>query len=65
MTYKYDDLLKALDKSKSGTCVNINGKWEPARPKGMQGWAGVKQRVTGAWAVVTGKADAFTWPGNQ
>jgi hypothetical protein len=65
MTYKYDDLLKALDKSKTGICVNIKGKWEPARPKGLRGYAGFKQRVKSAWSVLTGKADAFTWPGGQ
>lgn len=61
MEYKYDDLLEALQ----GSQCNIKGKWVAARPKGYQGWPGFKARAKAAWRVLTGKADAFTWPGGQ
>lgn len=41
--------------------ANINGKWVPARPvAGPFIW-----RIRAAWAVLTGRADAFTWPEGQ
>lgn len=61
MEYKYDDLLQALQNNQ----CNIKGKWVACRPKGYRGWAGFKSRVKAAWRVLTGKADAFTWPGGQ
>lgn len=34
------------------------GEWVPARPeRGPWTW-----RLRDAWAVLTGRADAFTWP---
>ena len=41
---------------------NIEGKWVPARPIRI---VGVKKRLTLAWLVFTGKADALCWPFNQ
>jgi hypothetical protein len=39
----------------------LNGLWVPARPeRGPFLW-----RVHSAWCVLTGKADAFTWPEGQ
>jgi hypothetical protein len=35
--------------------------WVPARPRG----AGLLYRIKAAWLVITGKADAVTWPDNQ
>lgn len=39
----------------------INGKWVPARPILGSFWS----RLKDAWQVLTGKADAFTWPEGQ
>ena len=39
----------------------INGKWVPARPiVGLFKW-----RLSDAWEVLTGRADAFVWPENE
>lgn len=63
MIYKYDDLLNR--QRHAGMSVNIKGVWHPARPRPAGGFYGFKRRVHAAWAVFTGKADAFIWPGNQ
>lgn len=56
--YKLENLIKYSNE----TQTEINGKWVPARPIRMFGfWHDLKD----AWAVFTGKADAFTWPENQ
>lgn len=39
----------------------INEKWVPARPLVKPFWA----RLKDAWAVLRGRADAFTWPEGQ
>ena len=47
------------------TCwTEVNNKWVPSRPIN---WTcrSFKQRVREAWAVFTGKAEAFTWPEGQ
>jgi len=41
--------------------TEINGKWVPARPYVDQ----FTWRIKDAWRVLTGKADAFTWPEGQ
>ena len=41
--------------------AEINGKWVDARPVSGPFWL----RVKAAWAVLTGKADAFVWPEGQ
>jgi hypothetical protein len=61
MEYKFDDLLKTIHETQ---CC-IKGKWVPCRPKDNKGWPGFKIRVRSAWRVLTGKSDAFTWPGGQ
>ena len=54
--------LKGLVKHANETQTEINGKWVPARPVRMFGlWHDIKD----AWAVLTRKADAFTWPEGQ
>lgn len=41
--------------------VDIGGRWVPARPlPGPFLW-----RLRAAWAVLRGRADAFTWPEGQ
>lgn len=53
--------LKQLMTHCQETQAQINGKWVPARPlSGPFSW-----RVKAAWQVLTGKADAFTWPEGQ
>lgn len=42
--------------------ANIGGKWYPARPvSGAFRW----EKLKAAWAVLRGRADAFTWPAGQ
>jgi hypothetical protein len=51
------DLLTTAPQSQK----EINGRWVPARPyPGPFVW-----RLRSAWAVLTGRADAFTWPEGQ
>lgn len=45
----------------SDTQTEIEGKWVPARPYIDP----FKWRLHDAWKVLTGKADAFTWPEGQ
>lgn len=42
--------------------TQINGKWVPARS--IDGRS-IPERFREAWAVLTGKADCFTWPEGQ
>lgn len=51
-------------KSDSETLVEINGQWVPARPINHR-YRSLCERFKDAWAVFTGKADVFTWPGGQ
>lgn len=53
--------LRELVERCAHTQANINGKWVPARPIGKPG----PSRLKCAWLVLTGKADAFTWPEGQ
>ena len=39
----------------------INKRWVPARPLNSSFW----ERIRDAWAVLTGRADAFIWPEGQ
>lgn len=49
-----EDLFEHADSNQA----EINGKWVPARPL-RGGWF---DRLRQAWAVLTDRADAFTWP---
>ena len=50
-----------LYKKANQTQAEIDGEWVPARPHiGTFMW-----RLSDAWKVLRGKADAFTWPGDQ
>ena len=54
------DLPVPLD-SANRDSVCIDGRYVPARPySGPWTW-----RIRAAWAVLRGRADAFTWPGGQ
>lgn len=44
--------------------AEIDGEWVPARPLNWQ-YRSLKQRIKEAYAVFTGKADAFIWPKGQ
>ena len=57
--------LERLIKSCDGVLAEINGKWVPARPLPFYGLVGFKMRFRDAMKVLTGKADAFTWPEGQ
>ena len=53
--------LRSLIDHCDSCAVCINGKWVPARPL-TGSWC---RRVSAAWAVLTGRADAFVWPEGQ
>ena len=57
--------LKGLIEHASSTQAQINGKWVPARPLPGYGRYRLWLRVRAAWAVLCGKAEAFTWPEGQ
>lgn len=47
--------------------TEIGGKWVPVRPI-AGGWSlrrRVLDRLAAAWAVITGRAEAFSWPEGQ
>lgn len=58
MTWKLDDLARFS----SENFRKIGDDWIPARP--LEGRT-LFQRIREAWAVFTGKADSFVWPGDQ
>jgi hypothetical protein len=45
-------------------CKGKNGLWTQARP---MSWPGINlhKRITAAWMVFTGKADALIWLGDE
>jgi hypothetical protein len=57
--------LENLMECASSTQAEINGRWVPARPLSGYGLYGLWLRMCAAWAVLRGKADAFTWPEGQ
>ena len=57
--------LKGLIDHVNSTQAEINGRWAPARPLLGYEMYGFRLRLQAAWAVLTGKADAFTWPERQ
>ena len=57
--------LRDLIDHASSTQAQINGKWVPARPLPGYGLYGLRLRLRAAWAVLCGKAEAFTWPEGQ
>ena len=60
MLWKLEDLLRSAPL----TGVRLGGRLVPARPINSQ-HEGLGARVRDAWLVLTGKAEAFTWPENQ
>ena len=57
--------LKSLIEHCNSTSAQINGNWVPARPLPYFGIWGMKQKLRDAWKILTGKAEAFTWPEGQ
>ena len=43
--------------------AEINGKWVLARPLPYYGFVGLVMRISDAYRVLTGKADAVRWIG--
>ena len=56
--------IKGLIKHTNECSANINGKWVPGRPINWK-YRSLRIRFREAWAVFSGKADAFVWPENQ
>ena len=54
--------LKWIINESQSLKTEIDGKLIPARPIGSDNWC---NRIKDAFAVLLGKADAFTWPSNQ
>ena len=54
--------LEGLIASAKETEAHINGKWVAARPVRLFSFY---HDIKDAWAVLTRKADAFTWPEGQ
>lgn len=50
------------DSENPKTATQVDGKWVPAR---SEGYASLRHRISVAWEVFTGKADAIRWPGGQ
>lgn len=57
-------MYKLIDLYKHNSKTEINGRWVPARPINHT-CRTLRERLSEAWAVFTGKADAFTWPEGQ
>jgi hypothetical protein len=57
--------LEGLIEHASSTQAQINGKWVPARQLPGYGLYGLRLRMRAAWAVLRGKAEAFTWSDGQ
>ena len=56
--------LRGLIESSASNSTEINGRWVPSRPINWK-YRTLWRRIKEAWAVFTGKADAFTWPEGQ
>jgi len=52
------------DLAKHTVSTEVNGKWVPARPINYK-YRSFMEKLKEAWAVFTGKADAFMWPEGQ
>lgn len=57
--------LKDLITHSNSIRMEINKKWVPARPIPSYGLSGLRMRLSAAWAVLRGKAEAFKWPEGQ
>lgn len=57
--------LKDLIEHSMIVMTEINGNWVPVRPERPWGLWGLKIRLHAAWAVLMGRAEAFTWPEGQ
>lgn len=62
MRYPNIFTVKGLIDCATTTHTQINGKWVPCRPEGFDSFS---SRVSLAWKVFTGKADAIIWPEDQ
>lgn len=54
--------LKVLQNEVNNNQTEINGKWIPARPLGVDC---LRHRLRLAWGIFLGKYDAVKWPGGQ
>ncbi|QYN80015.1 hypothetical protein PQD71_gp122 [Kosakonia phage Kc263] len=61
MEWRLNQLVQHVKENQA----QINYIWMPARPKRATGLLGLKCRIKAALKVLTGKADAVVWPGNQ
>jgi hypothetical protein len=60
MIWKLKDLIDSVN----STQAEINGKWVPARPINYK-CRSFSEKIKDAWAVFSGKAEAFYWPEGQ
>ena len=61
MRTKIMHALIELFRTANQTQIEINGEWVPARPYCGSFW----WRLSDAWKVLKGEADAIMWPGGQ
>lgn len=61
--YKLEE-LQSPDSLVNTNSAQINGRWVPCRSENYK-FRSLKTRIKEAWAVFSGKADAFTWPEGQ
>ncbi len=54
--------LESLSRSVSSVFAEVDGKWIPARPLGLDT---ISNRLRCAWLAFCGKADLLIWPGGQ
>jgi hypothetical protein len=59
MIWKLKQLIQSND-----SMTFINNKWVPARPINYK-YRSIIEKMREAYAVLTGNAEAFTWPEGQ
>ena len=63
MMMRHPSIISVASVMASGMSrAGIDGEWMPARP---MGYMSLRYRLKAAWLVLTGRADALIWPGNQ
>lgn len=61
MEYRLNELINWAKHNQT----QINYMWVSVRPIRPKGIYGLKRRISAAWKVLTGKADAVIWPAGQ
>ena len=62
MIWSLDKLIRSANEVQ--TCFPGTNKYIPMRPENYK-YRSLWEKCKDAWAVFTGKAEAFRWPGGQ